>query len=342
MVGLSLVAALALAELFLRLAAGNLTGRPSPASGLRVVGGAFPASHDPELGHVPTAGFHGVDNPWNLLVTITADGVRANGPGAAPSGRPILAVGDSYTFGDEVGDADTWPARLETLVGRPVVNGGVFGYGLDQIVMRAERLLERVPADTLVMGLIFDDIIRIEYAYRYAWKPWFEVADGALVLRGVPVPEPGSPPPREPPLRGAMRASFLADWILRRVDPEGWLLRDSIRAHQQGPEVSLLLIDRLAEIARARGLRVLLVLQWVPGQSDAPARPVVEHAKSLGLSVLEVEPLLRDLIDAGQARVDELFHMRPLPNGNTFIGHMTAQGNARVASWIAPWIRQTR
>ena len=36
----------------------------------------------------------------------------------APS-RRILAVGDSYTHGDEVGDGETWPAHLQRLTAPP-------------------------------------------------------------------------------------------------------------------------------------------------------------------------------------------------------------------------------
>jgi hypothetical protein len=48
----------------------------------------------------------------------------------------ILAVGDSYTAGSEVLDADTWPAQLEKMLGRRVINAGVMGYGVDQSVLK--------------------------------------------------------------------------------------------------------------------------------------------------------------------------------------------------------------
>lgn len=52
-----------------------------------------------------------------------------------------MAVGDSFTYGEYVGDLDAWPAQLQRLTGRSGLNGGVSGYGLDQIVVRAERLM---------------------------------------------------------------------------------------------------------------------------------------------------------------------------------------------------------
>jgi hypothetical protein len=75
---------------------------------------AYPVSYDPELGWVPRAGFSGNRNVGKTQVTINTNGLRANGgSGVPPSGSPVLAVGDSFTFGDGVSDGDTWPARLE-------------------------------------------------------------------------------------------------------------------------------------------------------------------------------------------------------------------------------------
>ena len=48
-----------------------------------------------------------------------------------------------------------WPARLKRLLERPVLNGGVFGYGLDQIVLRAEKTGENVPSEA---GFEFDRV----------------------------------------------------------------------------------------------------------------------------------------------------------------------------------------
>jgi hypothetical protein len=48
----------------------------------------------------------------------------------------VLAVGDSFVFGSEANDNESWPAYLEHELGIPVVNGGTGGYGYDQAVMR--------------------------------------------------------------------------------------------------------------------------------------------------------------------------------------------------------------
>ena len=92
-------------------------------------------------------------------------GIRKNGPNddLLRSGG-VLAVGDSFTAGSETADEDTWPAQLERIIHRPVVNGGVGGYGSDQIVMRAEKLLPIVRPQVLLVGMLDLDILRAGYS----------------------------------------------------------------------------------------------------------------------------------------------------------------------------------
>ena len=88
---------------------------------------------------------------------------------------PILVVGDSYAHGDEVNDAETWPARLQPLIGRRVVNAAMSGYGIDQMVLRAEMRRPEVKPAAIIMSFIADDVRRTEMKRVWgAEKPYFE------------------------------------------------------------------------------------------------------------------------------------------------------------------------
>ena len=69
---------------------------------------------------------------------------------------------------------ETWPAVLQQLTGRRVLNGGMTGYGFDQIVLRAEQLVAVHRPSTVIVGFIANDIWRTEMC-RLWWhdKPWF-------------------------------------------------------------------------------------------------------------------------------------------------------------------------
>jgi len=115
---------------------------------------------------VPDRDLGWVGNPRYAVdgVSYDAQGYRTTpGPAAATLAEPpILVVGDSYAHGDEVKDDETWPAQLQALVGRRVVNAAVTGYGLDQTVLRAEQAVARVKPAALLLGFIADDVWRSE------------------------------------------------------------------------------------------------------------------------------------------------------------------------------------
>src|SRR5689334_13018792 len=133
--------------------------------------------HDDWLGYVP--------RPSHMEpgLTIDAFGFRYTSQSvhAASSLPSVIAVGDSFTFGEEVTDLETWPSILQTRTGRRVINGGVSGYGFDQIVLRAEILAEVHNPEFLVVSFIADNIARTEMR-RLWWrnKPWVDVDGGKL------------------------------------------------------------------------------------------------------------------------------------------------------------------
>jgi hypothetical protein len=294
---------------------------------------AFPAAHDPLLGYVPRAGYSGDDNVWRTRVTIRADGLRSNGERARPPGPgSILAVGDSFTFGDQVSDRETWPAQLEELLQRPVLNGGVFGYGFDQTVLRAEQLLERFEVERVVCSLIADDLTRCELSRRYTPKPWFALAGDGLELRGVPVPDTSAENTLDRQwLRRAMGHSALLDVLLWNGAPSWWVGQaPEVREHPRGAGLTLgkRLVERLARQCAARNVPLLLVLQAQAaelGPADSVhAAELLAHGERLGIATLDLDRRYRALSASDPAFHDEFF-----------AGHMTAAGNRWVAEQIA-------
>jgi hypothetical protein len=111
---------------------------------------------DAVLGHVPNDGEYFVDWPGLSPSKVTIrQGVRVNASFEPPADRePTLAVGDSFTFGDEVSDNETWPACLERQWHTRVVNGGVFGYGAAQAVLRAQRMEHQQKYDRVIWSIL--------------------------------------------------------------------------------------------------------------------------------------------------------------------------------------------
>ena len=112
---------------------------------------------DELLGYVPREGFSAIMNTagWHGgKLTIRKDGFRSNGSEPPPLPADVLVVGDSFTFGAQVSDNETWPACLERKLGRGVDNGGVNGYGTAQALRRASLKLAEKSYTTLVLSTL--------------------------------------------------------------------------------------------------------------------------------------------------------------------------------------------
>lgn len=213
--------------------------------------------HDPRLGFVGRPGYADQTLHYDqrgFRVTPAPDGVTLAQP-------PILVVGDLYAHGNELADHQTWPARLQPLVGRAAVNAAMSGYGIDQMVLRAEIVASQVKAVAIVLSFIADDVRRSEMKRLWgAEKPYFESVDGALVLRNVPVPPPPAAADTLSIWQRVFGYSLLVDTILRH---RGWQYEwsiDHVRvlSPEQGERQVCPLMRRLA----ALGLPTLVVAEY--------------------------------------------------------------------------------
>lgn len=320
--GVVLAGAFVAAELALRVRAGDWGfAYLGPSVGAVPAVGDGPTRFDAQLGYVPAPGRHDWGR-WSS--TVRADGMRAGAPRGATASAVVLAVGDSFTFGDEVADDETWPARLEQAIGAPVANGGVFGYGIDQAVLRAERQLSAgSPAPRcVVLALVSDDVSRCELSCRHVYKPWFEIgndaADFGLVHHHDPVPNVAPSIPWDRALAGR---SFVVRALARRVAPTWWYLTDAWREHADGDAVAVRLIERLHAACAAREVRLLVVTLCGRGRDRSRLGTVVDGARAAGVTVLE-------LADALAARPDADF----MPEG-----HLGPDANA----WVAQRVGET-
>lgn len=105
----------------------------------------------------------------SLSYTASADerGFRSNAVVKSSHPRPIriLCMGDSYTFGYGVNDAQTYPAQLESIlsqaypdVGFDVMNTGVPRFGLDDAISFFQRKGGKVKPDLVVFQFFINDI----------------------------------------------------------------------------------------------------------------------------------------------------------------------------------------
>src|SRR6185436_9536823 len=103
----------------------------------------------------------------------------------------ILILGDSFTFGDEVSDDETYSHYLqEMLPHTEVINMGVHGYGHDQMLILLKEEGIKYHPDIVILGFLPLDMPRNLLEFRDFAKPRFVLDRGELKLTGTPVPRP--------------------------------------------------------------------------------------------------------------------------------------------------------
>ena len=169
--------------------------------------------YDPLLGWTNQPGYRSTENaPYS--VSINSQGLRAAHdftPGAANGRRRIALFGDSLVFGEEVDDGETIADHLENIrPGWEVLNYGVHGYSLGQMMLLLEREGGVFAPDHYVMVVLFPEDLKRDGASEFVHaKPVFRLVEGRLTIENTPVPE-ASHTPR------LLRTSYAAAWLFGR------------------------------------------------------------------------------------------------------------------------------
>ena len=322
---LSVVLVLVLLELGLRAATGWLWDWHNLVLGARTVHNATEQSrfmHDALVGYVPRP-----------------DGFR---PTEEAPGVPILAVGDSYTYGAEVGENEAWPAQLQRLKGQRVLNAGASGFGFDQSVLRAEQIAATRRPAAIVVEFIADDIRRTEMRRQWgAEKPYFDFQgakqDGGLVLRNVPVPPRPDPGTTLTFWQRVLGRSYLFDFVLRRLNLLYDWFGDHVRVHQpgDGERIACLLTERLRELQASSGARVVVLAEYDP--------MVWQNAEFSAEQQRLAQGLLACARQRGLGTINSFEALANAPGGPQGLygqWHMNDKGNRVIAGLVADALAQ--
>lgn len=276
---------------------------------------------DPMLGRVIVQPGRRRHATKGFTVTIGDHGTRLNGNPPPRNPRPrVLVVGDSFAFGDGVSDGDTWPAVLERRTGGPVINAGMIGFGVDQAVLRAEQLVDVYAPDTIVLGFIPHDVLRCEMSYWSGFsKPYFAPDASGLRFHPAEVPTPSLLTPVKRLLAMSLTLDRLFTTSLHWQGPR------ERYAHHQGREVACRLMERLAGLAGARPIRVVVVAYPQEPTSlpedTATKDAVLACARANHLLVLDLFPAF----EAGS----------PQDRERRFDRHFSVEGNRLVGTEVA-------
>jgi hypothetical protein len=306
----------------------------------------------------------------SLFSEMTAEQISAEARGSStgwplqrtvrlqPSPEPKTcgaAIGGSFTFADDVGDSEAWPAVLSQAIGCSVDNLGIDGFGLDQAVVyyqegrRSDRfvIIGISPAMFLMDGAAswtFYTLGPEHLPTVRTTKPFYLLNPaGELTYVQRPSPERAAIEahhahdlfrtmwtPLKPPFSLHVAYAIYNKWFVPRA-------ADTNLADSVGPAVEL---RRLAwQILRQsfdnKRTEPRVVILMIP-TPEYSLNPVPDYASYLN----EIRSTLPTacLIDA-HPHLHEVLKDHPLNTARTSSGHYSAAGNAALASAVAAGLK---
>jgi len=286
---------------------------------------------DPVLGFVPRPKFNAViDQPsWNKArVTVTADGYRSNDDSTVSAPVNALAVGDSFTFGNQVSNRDTWPSCMQRDGTIRIANAGVPGYGAAQSVLRAKiELRKHDHINLLVWSILVDeDFARDRLMVHSGFiKPAVIIEQGAARYSAPPANDKARYPQYYEPERHASLAPLfqLASHLYLADALSGYLgLNERVDlVHPQAASLEQIIDFAFDEFNRLPAERKLVMLQYSKRGAHSP--PSKEHG------------LLGHAAEArGLALLDTRNAVSNMEAGKIWDGHHTPLGNQAVCRAI--------
>jgi hypothetical protein len=298
--------------------------------------------YDPRLGWVAapnvsvsdsyTAGEHGFRMPGTERVPIQQG--------------QILMVGDSFGVGSEVSDSESWPAQLEHRIGTQVINAGVGGYALDQIVLRTEEIAPIVKPRMILVQARLEYGLSVDRMSRFGGtpKPYFSIEDGKLALKNEPVPRLASSIRDIGWARSVFGHSYLVQFVMTRLNRLQWWVAQSMAmkiemSMGESDDVACLLLHRLAQFRDQNGVKMALVIQYsgLDGLADklgwqADRDWVMACAQRENFDIIDSFDALR-AVDRKDG-LDAYRKLWVMHDNNQIYGHMSADGNRLIADLI--------
>jgi len=280
--------------------------------------------YDPDLGWLPLSNVSVVK--WGGRVSTLNDGIRSNGVHSSIDNEAsVLALGDSFTFGDQVSDDKTWPSFLEQLTNTRVYNAGVSSYGLDQIVLRLEtkRLIQKYHPQVIILSIIYDDILRCLETVRHGDpKPYFILKDDELILQK----QQSFDGRRLDWFRRFLGYSYVCQQVMSPRFPNYWwrgTTKDFRTIKGDSLRIAELLFDRFMKSVQSKDVIFLVQersARW--GILDSLVKYVENTYPKV--HVMYLTPMFL-----------QLRNTNPKEYGSLFLGHMTPKGNKLVAQLLA-------
>ena len=241
--------------------------------------------------------------------------------------RPVLLFGDSF--------AQSMPGvrRFEQILNQDeafsrdhyLLNYGIGGYGLDQIYLLFESTIDRFDDPFVIFSFMTFDLDRSALSVRIGQKPYFELEEGSLVLRGVPIESDAEKFYAEHP-------PFVGSYLLRRLSRLPFFAGDEATsaATARKKRINGAILERVVRELESRQLDYVIFVfharkAFIKGP-DWRSTFIRQKLDDLGAPYLWSYDILRS--EAPDVPIDELFdpkHVHPTSRGNEIFAAAMAE-----------------
>ena len=288
----------------------------------------FWQNHDRNVSTYP--GFD-PDLGWD---TVDPQHYRQHHP-VAPFSQTVVAIGDSFTYGNDVAKDENFPFLLDGLLDDiRVLNMGVPGYGLDQAYLKYLKHGEQHQPVAVIFGIYVGDYERTSTSFTVFAKPRFVVGPTGVVLTNQPVP-----PPDE--MLAVTEREFAGRWytaeLLANVGRKIAETQSTGAAYYEATDE---VIQQILESLQDRLADTRLIIVHIPrkkafverndDQRGEMSRRLLAIYQRLDLEVLDLRTYFVETLQP-----DEVFASHYVHFERGSVGHLSPVGNLRVAEGLA-------
>lgn len=248
------------------------------------------------------------------------------------SKKRIITLGNSFTWGENVYNNETFPSFLEKFYNgsAEVINMGVHGYGPDQFYIYFARDGISYNPDIVVIGLFLPDIHRTIFKVRDYFKPRFIIQDGELKIdpESSEIPDIKSAMSKSAEVKKKPRLysiSFLHGLY-------GKFIRRAT-SYEYESALTLKIIEEMQKQLEDHNIKLIVLLIPEQGmiekdnQNYFGALPkITAELKSKGIEYIDLQPVfMRDM---------------KLNNQNLYNGHLNPEGNMVIARELYSYLNK--
>lgn len=296
------------------------------------------ARYDDRLGWVPREGFDEFinDSNWNnKRVSIDKSSFRINKFNDEISKKNILVVGDSMTFGDQVSNEETWPSCLQEISNMGVKNGGVFGYGTGQALLRAKYEIENSNnyKFLILSSYIKDDFNRDRLNYSSGFpKPSLIKINGEIKWSKTSdkykLGTKYNPNPNKI-LKNIWEKSFLASYIMHKNNFQQNISGDMLNSlHPNAVSVEEAIDWSLINLSKINVPKKYFLIQYAAEDMD-------------NLKINELRKLIKEKSKNLNFKIiDSYEKVKSLPSKLVWNGHHTPKGNNLLCEEVFTFIKK--